>query len=626
MAVNFLNNLDLNGNQLLNARLQVLASDPGSAVAGDIIYNSTSNLFKFYNGSDWVDPSAGTYTGWTITGDSGTTANVTSGAGVVFVGGLGMTTTSNGFNITTDLDEATATTRGGIELFSNTDQSVAANTVSATAGRTYGLQLNSAGQGVINVPWTDNSGAEFTFIASSGSDSTVTSGGSVTFAQGSGITTTNDGSGTITIAATGAGTMSSFILAGGTGTSQTISDGNTVTINGGTLISTVAGATDKVNINHDSVTRNDTTATSTLAFGGTFNAIDLVTSSTQGHITAGNTRTFTMPAAPADTTYDFNATALAANVLRLNLDASGSGTDSSVTVSSNTTGNIALVRTSATAVTVGLTDDITLVGDLTVGGGDITLSGTGRIQGVDTVTAATDAASKAYVDSVLVGNLVFQGGYNAATNTPDLDSSPSASIKKGWAYVVTAAGDFFTERVEIGDFLFAQDDSPTALSDWVTVQNNVSLATVSNVGIGNVNIDGAGLKDGLSLAYSAGTATVGLDISSLPASGDVSTLDPTNVYFAVEDEDNTANQKITLAQIQQGISPSAVASLTAASTVVTHNLGTRDVIVQLYDTVTYDTVYADVSRTSTNTITVAFASTPANTIKCMIYSTEIQGV
>lgn len=50
---------------------------------------------------------------------------------------------------------ATNTVRGGIELFNNTDQSVAANTVTTTASRTYGLQLNSANQGVINVPWTD---------------------------------------------------------------------------------------------------------------------------------------------------------------------------------------------------------------------------------------------------------------------------------------------------------------------------------------------------------------------------------------------------------------------------------------------------------------------------------------
>ena len=53
------------------------------------------------------------------------------------------------------LPEATATTKGGIELFSDTDQSVAATAVSTTVSRTYGLQLNSDGQGVINVPWTD---------------------------------------------------------------------------------------------------------------------------------------------------------------------------------------------------------------------------------------------------------------------------------------------------------------------------------------------------------------------------------------------------------------------------------------------------------------------------------------
>jgi len=50
---------------------------------------------------------------------------------------------------------ATDTALGLVELFSNTDQSVAANAVTATASRTYGLQLNSANQGVINVPWTD---------------------------------------------------------------------------------------------------------------------------------------------------------------------------------------------------------------------------------------------------------------------------------------------------------------------------------------------------------------------------------------------------------------------------------------------------------------------------------------
>jgi hypothetical protein len=50
---------------------------------------------------------------------------------------------------------ATDTTLGGIELFSDTDQTVAANTVTTTASRTYGVQLNSDNQAVVNVPWVD---------------------------------------------------------------------------------------------------------------------------------------------------------------------------------------------------------------------------------------------------------------------------------------------------------------------------------------------------------------------------------------------------------------------------------------------------------------------------------------
>ena len=45
------------------------------------------------------------------------------------------------------------------------------------------------------------------------------------------------------------------------------------------------------------------------------------------------------------------------------------------------------------------TNFVNIGGDLTVEGGDITLSGTGRIQGIDTVSASTDAANKAYVDA-----------------------------------------------------------------------------------------------------------------------------------------------------------------------------------------------------------------------------------
>ena len=46
----------------------------------------------------------------------------------------------------------------------------------------------------------------------------------------------------------------------------------------------------------------------------------------------------------------------------------------------------------------------TVTGDLTVSGGDITLGGTGRIQGIDTVSSGTDAANKTYVDNAVAGS------------------------------------------------------------------------------------------------------------------------------------------------------------------------------------------------------------------------------
>jgi hypothetical protein len=48
------NNLDLNNNQLLNAKFQILASDPGSPAEGQFWYNSTTHLFKARNNSTTI--------------------------------------------------------------------------------------------------------------------------------------------------------------------------------------------------------------------------------------------------------------------------------------------------------------------------------------------------------------------------------------------------------------------------------------------------------------------------------------------------------------------------------------------------------------------------------------------
>lgn len=74
------------------------------------------------------------------------------------------------------LPVATATTLGGVEIFSNTVQTQAANAVSAVVNKTYGVQLNAAGQMVVNVPWTDNNTTYTTDILNTLNTGTSTTG------------------------------------------------------------------------------------------------------------------------------------------------------------------------------------------------------------------------------------------------------------------------------------------------------------------------------------------------------------------------------------------------------------------------------------------------------------------
>lgn len=86
--------------------------------------------------------------------------------------------------------------------------------------------------------------------------------------------------------------------------------------------------------------------------------------------------------------------------------------------------------------------------------------------GVDTALV-TDQAVREAISSAISGGVNYQGGYNAATNTPDLESG--TGVLKGYMYTVTAAGDFFTDTVAIGDVLIAEVDTPASLADWTIV-------------------------------------------------------------------------------------------------------------------------------------------------------------
>ena len=529
MAISFLDNVTLGDNQLQNVVIQILASDP-TGVTGKLIYNSTSNVLKYYNGSGWIS----------LTAD-------------------------------TTLPTATKDTIGGVKLFSDTTQTVAASTVSSTTSRTYGIQFNSTDQMVVNVPWTDTTTTvELNFDASDGSSSQVNNNGTMLFAQGTGITTTGDDSGTLTI--TNSKPFNGLTLASTTGGNSTIANSGTITIAAGAGITTTNNASGQVTI----------AATGS----GSMSSWDLDGDS-------GGTQTIS----------DGDAVKIAGGT------------------------NITTVAAATDTVTVNLDDTITLGGDLTVTGGDITLGGTGRIQGVDTVTATTDAANKAYVDSSVAGGLTVKGGFNANTGVTAVAGTnlyTNTVLEKGDFYVVTVAGNFFGNAatpLTVGDSVLVQTAAASGSAvegDFAVIQSDTDLATASTVGIGNVNQAPAGNRAGTVVSYSSGTATVGVDIKNTTVVSSAISEMEFLVYDGGDTDTNLALEINSLATFINANTGRQFVGTTSGVTThaFTHNLNSFDVIVQLYDTSTKETVYASVDRTSVNVVT---ATTAANaSLTCLI--------
>ncbi len=229
------------------------------------------------------------------------------------------------------------------------------------------------------------------------------------------------------------------------------------------------------------------------------------------------------------------------------------------------------------------------------GFGDVTVSAPDVIPYAETSTATMDFVSedaalgggspsdtvlssqlaiKTYVDNSVVGGLVYQGGYDASTNNPVLDSrGTQIAVTKGWTYTVTADGTFYGEVVKVGDVLIAETNLAAgtgALTDWTTVQSNIDLAT----------------------AGTSGTVIKGL------AGFNEDNFTVSNGFVSAKS--TTSNSTIT------------------GTATVTHTLDTRDVIVQLYDTVTFETIYADVVRTSITEVTVNFGVVPTNPVRVLI--------
>jgi hypothetical protein len=93
----------------------------------------------------------------------------------------------------------------------------------------------------------------------------------------------------------------------------------------------------------------------------------------------------------------------------------------------------------------------------------------------------TQQSVKSYIDnqvnSAISSEMTYRGGYNASSNTPNLDSSPTG-IKKGDMYTVTTAGTFYSNDLIIGDVLISEIDNPSSINDWTVISNSLDAANI----------------------------------------------------------------------------------------------------------------------------------------------------
>jgi hypothetical protein len=153
---------------------------------------------------------------------------------------------------------------------------------------------------------------------------------------------------------------------------------------------------------------------------------------------------------------------------------------------------------------------------------DVSLVGAGFFLDEDNMASdnATKVPSqqsvKAYVDAAVVALLDDKGNYNASTNTQDLDTAPSG-IKKGDTYLVSVAGTFFAEAVQVGDWLRALQDNPTTIAHWGIANSNINpadYATAAQGATADAALPKAGGTMSGNIAMSGAQTVDGQDVSA----------------------------------------------------------------------------------------------------------------
>ena len=267
-------------------------------------------------------------------------------------------------------------------------------------------------------------------------------------------------------------------------------------------------------------------------------------------------------------------------------------------------------------------------------------SGFGKVATAASGSNDTTIATTAFVQAAVTGLLEFKGGFNA--NSGELDDGSGNDLYTdvvvaiGDYYVVTTAGNFFGNTatpLTVGDSVIAQKAAAAGSAveaDFIVVQSDTDLATASTVGIGNV----AGTANQIGVAYSAGTGTItNLDRGSsqnifknVAASFGTAVADNNNDTLAIVGagsvSTSVSGDTLTITGVNTQGALGDKVSLTGGSTSGGLTTFTYNVTSSFTGAVALDvkcevitaagqTVYADVTRSGT-TLSVIFSGTVAD--------------
>lgn len=236
-------------------------------------------------------------------------------------------------------------------------------------------------------------------------------------------------------------------------------------------------------------------------------------------------------------------------------------------------------------------------------------------------SSATDAANKQYVDAKVNG-LEWKAHVRAATTT---NGTLASAYANGSSIdgVTLATGDRIllkdqTTGSENGIYTVNASGAPTRATDADGAGELVANASVfvsegtanadkaftcttnGAITVGTTSTAWAQVGGGGGTTYSAGNglslASTTFSVSPKASGGLI--VDGTGVYL---DTAIAARRYAT-----------AIGDGTSTTITVTHNLGTRDVVVAIYNATTYEVVDADVVNATTTTVTITFATAPTS--------------